>query len=87
MKKVIMLLLLLPFLSIAQPVQERLSVFIDCSNTWCDMTFIRSEITVVNFSLDRVAADMHVLLTSTTAGGGGEKYQMIFTVKTNLPRV
>jgi len=69
----------MPALSMAQEsVHKRLNVFIDCSNTWCDMTFIRSEITVVNFSLDRVAADIHVLISSTTAGGGGDKFQIIF---------
>lgn len=57
---------------------ERLKVFIDCSGTWCNMDFIRSEITLVDFSLDHVAADVHVLITSQMTGGGGEKYQLIF---------
>jgi hypothetical protein len=80
MKNLILILLIaLPKHSQAQhSTTGRLNVFIDCSNTWCDMTFIRSEITVVNFSLDRLAADMHVLVTSTTAGGGGERFQVIF---------
>lgn len=42
------------------------------------MTFVRTEITTVNFSLDRVAADMHVLITSADAGGGGDQFNMIF---------
>ncbi len=55
-----------------------LKVFIDCSNTWCDMSFIRSEINVVDFMLDRVAADVHMLVTEQSTGSGGSKYQLIF---------
>lgn len=55
----------------------RLKVFIDCQ-TGCDMTFIRSEINVVDFLLDRVAADVHVLITEQDTGGGGEQFQLIF---------
>lgn len=57
---------------------ERLKVFIDCSNTWCDETFIKTEINIVDFLLDRFAADVHVLITSHSTGGGGSHYQMIF---------
>jgi hypothetical protein len=42
------------------------------------MTFIRSEINLVDFLLDRVAADVHVLITSQRTGSGGDKYQLIF---------
>lgn len=55
-----------------------LKVFIDCSNTWCDMTFIRSEINIVDFLLDRIAADVHVLVTEQNTGSGGDNYQLIF---------
>ncbi|MGK7389051.1 MAG: hypothetical protein ACNS60_01815 [Candidatus Cyclobacteriaceae bacterium M2_1C_046] len=58
--------------------QERLNVFIDCSNVWCDMSYIRTEINIINFSLDRIAADVHVLITSQGTGSGGREYQMIF---------
>jgi hypothetical protein len=56
---------------------NRLKVFIDCQ-TGCDMTFIRSEINIVDFLLDRVAADIHVLITDQNTGGGGDEYQLIF---------
>lgn len=56
----------------------RLKVFIDCSNTWCDMTFIRSEINIVDFLLDNKAADLHLLITEQNTGSGGSKYQLIF---------
>ena len=59
-------------------IPQKLKVFIDCSNTYCDMTFIRTEINVVDFLLDRVAADVHVLITSLRNGSGGSQYQVIF---------
>lgn len=58
--------------------KKRLSVFIDCSNTWCDVTYIRTEINVVDFVVDRIAADVHVLITSQQIGSGGEQFQLIF---------
>ena len=59
-------------------IKGKLKVFIDCSNTWCDMTFIRTEINLVDFLLDRIAADIHILVTEQSTGSGGSKYQMIF---------
>lgn len=56
----------------------RLKVFIDCSNTWCDQTFIKTEINIVDFLLDNQAADLHVLITELSTGGGGSQFQMIF---------
>ena len=57
---------------------ERLKIFIDCSNTWCDMNYIRTEINIVDFLEDRLAADVHVLITSQNTGSGNNQYQMIF---------
>lgn len=58
--------------------QDRLKVFIDCSNTRCDLDYFRTEINIVDFLLDRIAADVHVLITSQRTGSGGRNYQMIF---------
>lgn len=58
--------------------KKRLSVFVDCSNMWCDLTYIRTEINVVDFVIDRIAADVHVLLTAQNIGSGGEQFQLIF---------
>jgi hypothetical protein len=57
---------------------DKIKVFIDCSNTGCDMSFIRTEINLVDFLLDRIAADVHVLVTEQNTGSGGSKYQLIF---------
>jgi hypothetical protein len=79
-----LIIILLPFfislLSMAQnqvPV-KRLKVFIDCSNTWCDMNYIKTEINIVDFLLDYQAADLHILITEQSTGSGGSQYQMIF---------
>ncbi len=56
----------------------KLKVFIDCSNTWCDMSFLRTEINLVDFFLDNQAADVHVLITNQSTGSGGSQYQLIF---------
>ncbi|HPH31506.1 MAG TPA: hypothetical protein PLB49_06635 [Chitinophagaceae bacterium] len=72
---------LLSFSVNAQPAPQapnRLKVFFDCSSTWCDMTYIRSEINIVDFLLDNKAADVHLLITSQGTGSGGDQYQLIF---------
>lgn len=56
---------------------DRLKVFIDC-HTGCDMTYIRSEINIVDFLLDRQAADVHVLITDQNTGSGGDEFHLIF---------
>jgi hypothetical protein len=61
-----------------QLVPQRLKVFVDCSNTWCDLQYFRSEINIVDFLLDNTAADVHVLITSQGTGSGGSQYQLIF---------
>ncbi|MEJ8819397.1 hypothetical protein [Lacibacter sp. H407] len=61
-----------------QSIPSKLKVFIDCSNTWCDMQYIRSAINIVDFLLDNAAADVHVLITSQSTGSGGDQYQLIF---------
>jgi hypothetical protein len=61
-----------------QSIPARLKIFIDCSSTWCDMQFIRSEINIADFLLDNTASDVHVLITSQSTGAGGEQYQLIF---------
>ncbi len=57
---------------------QRLKVYIDCSHTFCDMTFIKTEINIVDFFLDRLAADVHILITSQNTGSGGRRYQLVF---------
>jgi hypothetical protein len=51
-------------------------VFVDCGV--CDIDYIRTEITYVNYVRDRKEADVHILVTSLRTGGGGREYTIAF---------
>lgn len=57
--------------------KAKLKVFVDCREG-CDVTFLKTEITIVDFVIDRTAADAHVLITSQPVGSGGKEYQLNF---------
>jgi hypothetical protein len=48
-------------------------VFLDC-NFGCDEEFVRREVTFVDYVRDRRDADVHILLTTESTGGGGTEY-------------
>lgn len=52
-------------------------VFIDCD--YCDLDFIRTEITFVNYVRDRKEAQIHVLITTQSTGSGGTEYTLTFS--------
>ncbi len=51
-------------------------VFIDCDR--CDIDYIRTEITFVNYVWDRQEADIHILITLQSTGSGGREYTIAF---------
>jgi hypothetical protein len=51
-------------------------VFIDCNR--CDINYIRTEITFVNYVWDRQEADVHILITTQGTGSGGSEYTIAF---------
>jgi hypothetical protein len=54
-------------------------VFLDCQGgVPCDRNHFRTEITFVNWALDREDADVHVIATSEDVGGGGEQIILDF---------
>jgi hypothetical protein len=55
----------------------KLKVFIDCRGG-CDINFLKTEINILDFVIDRTAADVDVLVTSQPTGAGGNKYQLNF---------
>ncbi|MEX8549274.1 MAG: hypothetical protein V5804_16860 [Mucilaginibacter sp.] len=72
----LVLLLILGIKANAQNTDSlKLKVFIDC-RTGCDLDFIKTEIPIVDFVLDRLAADAHVLVTTQPVGSGGTQYQL-----------
>jgi hypothetical protein len=60
------------------PGSRPLRLFVDCTNAYCDTEYIRTEITFVDHVRDRRDADVHVLVTSQTTGGGGNEYSFAF---------
>ena len=75
------LFLLLIFIShngYSQKSPEKIKIFIDCSGVSCDENYMRSEITIIDFTRENQSADIHILITATPTGGGAEKYQLIF---------
>src|SRR4030042_451783 len=51
-------------------------VYIDCGS--CDLEYIKTEITFVNYVRDRKEADVHVLVTTQATGSGGREYTLSF---------
>ncbi len=51
-------------------------VFFDCHQ--CDMDYIRTEITFVNFVRERKQADVFVMVTIQATAGGGREYTLAF---------
>ncbi|NNE46490.1 MAG: hypothetical protein HKN37_07505 [Rhodothermales bacterium] len=51
-----------------QPTGGALAVFLDCDR--CDFSYIRREITFVNYVRDRTEAQVHILVTTERAGAG-----------------
>jgi hypothetical protein len=70
------ILVLAPATAAATERQDAIRVFLDCSV--CDLNYIRTEVTFVNYVRDRTAADVHVLITSQGTGGGGIQYTLQF---------
>jgi hypothetical protein len=55
----------------------RLQIFLDCQ-TDCFSDFLREETRFVDFVRDRNDADVHVIVTSTGTGSGGQEYSVGF---------
>jgi len=51
-------------------------VFIDCQN--CDIEFIKTEVTFVNYVRDRKEADVHVLITTQRTASQGQEHTLTF---------
>ncbi len=62
----------------SQSTGARLQIFVDCSNVFCDMDYIKTEINLVDFIRDNKDADAHILITEQAVGSGGKQYQLIF---------
>lgn len=57
---------------------DALHVFLDCNTRNCDSEYFRTEISFVNWVRDRTLAEVHLIITSTETGGGGDVYDLEF---------
>ncbi|OZC01517.1 hypothetical protein [Rubricoccus marinus] len=77
------LLLMLAFLASAPLAQEAptgtLRVAYDCQTGGCDRDFFQTELPYVQFVRDQGDADVFVLITSESTGGGGQRYALAFS--------
>lgn len=71
-----LILILCSFSFFLMAQSQKPDVFLDCQ-TRCYSTFIRQEITFVNYLQDRTKADVYILITSQTTGSGGREYQLV----------
>lgn len=63
----------------AQSGSALISLFFDCQAPSCrDEDYFRRALPFVNWVRDREVADVHVLVTSQTTGGGGRQYTLAF---------
>ena len=65
-------------IAMAQTETRAFNVFLDCSGFFCDEEFFRTEIVSVNWVRDRTVADVHILATTQSTGGGGARYTLAF---------
>jgi hypothetical protein len=64
--------------SISAPtLADALNVFIDCM--MCDRTYIKEVIPFVNYVNNRADADVHVIMTRRSTGGGGQEHMASFS--------
>jgi len=61
----------------AQESSSKPSVFLDCQ-TNCYLTYLRQEVSYLNYARDRQGADVYVLVTAQNASAGAREIQMIF---------
>lgn len=65
--------------------KDKIKLFLDC-NAYCDINYLKTEITLVDFTPDNKAADVHLLITQQENGGGGSQYQLIVYGQNNYKK-
>jgi len=58
--------------------ENALRVFLDCKTFPCDDDYFRTEIDFVNWVRDRTLADVHLIITGNSTGGGGQFFTFDF---------
>ncbi|NQT24881.1 hypothetical protein HQ585_05985 [candidate division KSB1 bacterium] len=55
-----------------------INIYIDSPDWWMDLDYFRTEIPFVNYMRDRADADLHILTTTQSTGGGGREFTINF---------
>ncbi len=58
--------------------QQAPTAFVDCNTRGCDSDYFQTEVAFVQHVRDRSDADLYVLVTSESTGGGGSLYTLFF---------
>ncbi len=58
------------------------SFYLDCED--CDFTFVRQELPFISFVRDPLLADVHILVTQSNTGSGGDKFFLNFIGRNDL---
>lgn len=53
------------------------NVYLDCGS--CDITYIRTNVTFVNYVRDQSDADIYLMVTDLRTAGGGREYTLVFS--------
>lgn len=75
------MMLVMPNISKAQTNDIRL--YLRC-HSWCDFTYVKTEIRYVDFVNDRFEANVYAMLTSQQTGSGGEMMTLAFSGQQNF---
>ena len=54
------------------------NVYLDADRRYIDYAYVKTEITFVNYVLDRQSADVHIIVTREQTGSGGGEYTLAF---------
>jgi hypothetical protein len=74
-----LLLIALSLHANAQNADDRLKVFLECTQGWlCDMDYVKTEMTMVDFVRDRVGSDVHVMVNTQSSSSGGVQATLYF---------
>ncbi len=57
---------------------QTIRLFLDCQASGCDFDYLRTELTWVNYVRDRTVAQVHVIATQLSTGGGGSEITLKF---------
>lgn len=77
---VLFIVLMLPQVVLAQNDDSQNSipnVYLDCGS--CDITYIRTNVTFVNYVRDQGDADIYLLVNDLRTAGGGREYTLVFS--------